>query len=166
MRKLMAGLACGALAAGIVVIAAPVEGGAAGGGGRSVSILHHQFDPRELTVSVGDEVTWTHRDGEQVHSVTAEDGSFDSNPLCSAGNPKECMSDHDTFKHTFGAEGRFPYFSKTNGGPGGQGASGVIVVVTAPPPAPKKGAPTTTTTSTAPAGATTTTTAAPTAKKT
>jgi hypothetical protein len=36
MRKLMAGLACGALAAGIVVLAAPIEGGAAGGGGRSV----------------------------------------------------------------------------------------------------------------------------------
>jgi plastocyanin len=102
---------------------------------------------------VGDEVTWTHRDGEQVHSVTAEDGSFDSNPLCSAGNPKECMSDHDTFKHTFGTEGRFPYFSKTWGGPGGQGASGVIIVVTAPPPAPRKGAPygsTTSTTATAP----------------
>ena len=164
MRKVMAGLACGALAVGMLVVAAPDEGGAAGG--RNVSILHHQFDPRELTVSVGDEVTWTHRDGEQVHSVTADDGSFDSNPLCSAGNPKECMSDHDTFKHTFGAEGRFPYFSKTNGGPGGQGASGVIVVVTAPPPAPKKGAPSTTTTSTAPAGATTTTTAATTAKKT
>jgi plastocyanin len=148
MRKMIAGLACGALAAGMVVIAAPGEGGAAGGGGRSVSILHHQFDPRELTVSVGDEVTWTHRDGEQVHSVTADDGSFDSNPLCSAGNPKECMSDHDTFKHTFGAEGRFPYFSKTWGGPGGQGASGVIIVVTAPPPAPKKGAPNGSTTST------------------
>jgi plastocyanin len=144
----MAGFACGALAAGLVVMAAPGEGGAAGGGGRSVSILHHQFDPRELTVSVGDEVTWTHRDGEQVHSVTADDGSFDSNPLCSAGNPKECMSDHDTFKHTFGAEGRFPYFSKTWGGPGGEGVSGVIIVVTAPPPAPKKAAPNGSTTST------------------
>jgi plastocyanin len=147
MRKTMSGLACGALAAGMVMMAAPGTGVAAGGG-RSVSILHHQFDPRELTVSVGDEVTWTHRDGEQVHSVTADDGSFDSSPLCSAGNPKECMSDHDTFKHTFGAEGRFPYFSKTAGGPGGQGASGVIIVVTAPPPAPKKAAPNGSTTST------------------
>ena len=92
-------------------------------------------------MGVGDEVTWTHRDGDQVHSVTAEDGSFDSNPLCSTANPKECMSDHDTFQYTFGTEGRFPYFSKTFGGPGGQGAAGVIVVATAPPPAPKKGSP-------------------------
>ena len=147
MRKAMAALGGGVLAAAVLLAAAPGQGGAAGG--RNVSILHHQFDPRELTVNVGDEVTWTHRDGEQVHSVTADDGSFDSNPLCSAGNPKECMSDHDTFKHTFGAEGRFPYFSKTWGAAGGQGTSGVIVVVTAPLPAPKKGAPSTTTTSTA-----------------
>jgi plastocyanin len=140
MGKVRAALACGALAAGMLV-AAPDVGVAAGGGGRSVSIEHRQFVPRELTVSVGDEVTWTHRDGEQVHSVTADDASFDSNPLCSTANPKECMSDHDTFKHTFGTEGRFPYFSKTFGAPGGQGASGVIVVVTAAPPAPKKGTP-------------------------
>ena len=137
MGKVWAALACGALAAGVLVVAAPDKGVAAGGG-RSVSIEHRQFVPKELTVSVGDEVTWTHRDGEQVHSVTADDGSFDSNPLCSTANPKECMSDHDTFKHTFGAEGRFPYFSKTFGGPGGQGVSGVIVVVAAAPPAPKK----------------------------
>src|SRR4051794_16653815 len=149
MGKVLAGLACATLATGSLVLAAPGKGLAAGGG-RSVSIEHREFVPRELTVSVGDEVTWTHRDGEQVHSVTADDGSYDSNPLCSAANPKECMSDHDTFKHTFGAEGRYPYFSKTWGGPGGQGVSGVISVVTAPPPSPKKGAPT---------GATTTTTA-------
>jgi plastocyanin len=137
MDKVRSALVCGALAAGMLVVVAPDEGVAAGGGGRSVSIEHRQFVPRELTVSVGDEVTWTHRDGEQVHSVTADDGSFDSNPLCSTANPKECMSDHDTFKQTFGTEGRFPYFSKTFGGPGGQGTSGVIVVVTAAPPTPK-----------------------------
>jgi plastocyanin len=151
MRKIVAGLACGALAAGLAAVAAPGQGSAAGG--RSVTILHHQFDPRELTVNVGDEVTWVHKDGEQVHSVTADDGSFDSNPNCSAGNPKECMADHDTFKHPFGAEGRYPYFSKTWGRAGGQGASGVIVVVTPPP---KKGATTTTT-----AGSATATTSKP-----
>jgi plastocyanin len=140
MGKVWAALACGALMAGVLLVAAP-DVGVAAGGGRSVSIEHRQFVPKVLTVSVGDEVTWTHRDGEQVHSVTADDGSFDSNPLCSTANPKECMSDHDTFKHTFGAEGRFPYFSKTFGGPGGQGVSGVIVVVTAAPPAPKKAPP-------------------------
>jgi plastocyanin len=141
MGKVSAAVACGALAAGVLVAATPDVGVAAGGGGRNVSIEHRQFVPKELTVSIGDEVTWTHRDGEQVHSVTADDGSFDSNPLCSTANPKECMSDHNTFKQTFGAEGRFPYFSKTFGGPGGQGAAGVIVVVAAAPPAPKKGPP-------------------------
>ena len=147
MRKVLAGLACGALASALIVTAAP-EGGAAGSGKRSVSIEQRQFAPRELTVNMGDEVTWTNRDGEQVHSVTADDGSFDSNPACSTANPKDCMSDHDTFKHTFGTEGRFPYFSKTFGGPGGQGTSGVIVVV-APAPAPAKKGPTTSTTAAA-----------------
>jgi plastocyanin len=153
MRKVMAGAACGLLALAALTTMTS-RGGAAGR--NTVSIQHHQFEPRELTVNVGEEVTWTHRDGEQVHSVTADDGSFDSNPQCSAANPKECMSDHDTFKHTFGAEGRFPYYSKTNGGPGGQGTSGVIVVVTPPPAPPKKGAPTSSTTS----SSTTTSTAA------
>ena len=133
MSKIVAVLAWGVLTAGTLVVLPPPGGSAAGSGGRSVSIEQRQFAPRELTVSVGDEVTWTHRDGDQVHSVTADDGSFDSNPLCSAGNPKECMSDHDTFRHTFGTEGRFPYFSKTFGGPGGQGASGVVVVVAEAP---------------------------------
>jgi plastocyanin len=137
----MVGLACAVQTAGVLVVATSREGYAAGGGGRSVSIEQRQFAPRELTVGVGDEVTWTHRDGDQVHSVTAEDGSFDSNPACSAANPKECMGDHDTFKVTFGAEGRFPYFSRTFGAPGGQGASGVIVVTAAPPPDPKKSEP-------------------------
>jgi plastocyanin len=145
MRKVLFGLTCGALATAAVVMAAPDDGVAAGSGKRSVSIEQRQFAPRELTVNVGDEVTWTNRDGEQVHSVTADDGSFDSNPACSTANPKGCMSDHDTFKHTFGTEGRFPYFSKTFGGPGGQGTSGVIVVEAGAPTPPKKGATTSTT---------------------
>ena len=136
MGKVFAALACAALAAGVFESAHPRQGGAAGG--RNVSIEQRQFVPRELTVGVGDQVRWTHRDGDQVHSVSADDGSFDSSPLCSAGNPKECMSDHDTFTHTFEAPGRFPYFSKPFGGPGGQGTAGVIVVVAeAPPPAKK-----------------------------
>lgn len=141
MHRVMMGLACAVQTAGVLVVATPGEGEAAGGGGRSVSIEQRQFAPRELTIGLGDEVTWTHRDGDQVHSVTSEDGSFDSNPLCSAANPKECMSDHDTFKVTFGAEGRYPYFSRTFGRPGGQGASGVIVVTATPPPESKKSPP-------------------------
>jgi plastocyanin len=148
MGKGTAKVVCGALAVGALVALAPGAGRAGAAGGRNVSIQQHQFNPRELTVNVGDEVTWTNRDGEQVHSVTADDGSFDSNPDCSAGNPKACMANHDTFKHTFGAEGRFPYFSKTWGGPGGQGTSGVIVVVTPPPKGTKSGGAGASTTST------------------
>jgi plastocyanin len=112
-----------------------------------VVIQSRQFTPPELTVGVGEEVTWTNKDAPRVHSVTADDGSFDSSPDCSAGNPGACMDDRAQFSHVFPAEGRFPYYSRTHGGPGGQGTSGVIVVVPAvtakqPPP------PTTTTTTT------------------
>jgi|GEM_PF-6149788 len=148
MRKVRAKLACGALAAAAFVVTAPGPGPAGASGGRNVSITQHQFNPRELTVNVGDEVTWTNRDGDQVHSVTADDGSFDSNPDCSAANPKACMANHETFKHTFGAEGRFPYFSRPWGGPGGKGTSGVIVVVVPPPKGSKNGSPGASSTST------------------
>lgn len=144
MRKVTQALWFGALGIGVTFVAAVDPGGAAGG--HDVSIQAGQFDPRELTVEVGEEVTWTNKDSGHVHSVTADDGSFDSNPTCSAGNPGACMDDRDQFSHVFSAEGRFPYHSKTSGGPGGQGTSGVVVVVAAdtPPttptsaPVPKK----------------------------
>jgi plastocyanin len=68
------------------------------GGGDSVSVLDNNFEPADLSVSVGDTVTWTH-DGAASHTVTADDGSFDS------GN----ISEGDTFEHTFDEAGEFPY---------------------------------------------------------
>jgi plastocyanin len=95
---------------------------------RNVAITGRQFDPKELVVAVGDEVTWINKDRGQAHSVTADDGSFDSSPDCSAANPGVCMDERNQFRHVFTAEGRFPYYSRPHGGPGGQGTSGVIVV--------------------------------------
>ncbi len=122
-----------------------VPASAGGDGGDDVSIVNLQFDPKELTVEVGTEVTWTNKDTGQVHSVTADDGSFDSSPNCSDANPGACLDSRDQFSHVFSAEGRFPYYSRTNGAPGGQGTSGVVVVVAAGTPTP-----TTTTATTSP----------------
>ena len=133
--------------AGLGLLPAAPASAAGGPAPTDATISNFSFSPDPLTIPVGTTVQWTNDDGVS-HTVTADDGSFDSNPDCSAGNPKACMSDHDTFKHTFGAEGRYPYFSKPWGGPGGQGASGAIVVVTPPPAPPKKGAPTGSTTTT------------------
>ena len=118
---------------GLVVVAtlSPPMPGSGAAGGHDVEIEGRQFMPRDLTVEVGDEVTWTNKDDGQVHSVTADDGSFDSNPECSPGNPGACMDNRDEFTHVFTAVGEFPYHSRTFGGPGGQGTSGKVVVVPA-----------------------------------
>ncbi len=56
------------------------------------------FDPQEISIEVGDEVTWTNNDG-TAHTVTADDDSFDS------GN----LSGGDTFSQTFDEAGEFAY---------------------------------------------------------
>ncbi len=143
------------LTTGLVLALAVPQGGAAGG--HDVNIVSSQFDPKELTIEVGEEVTWTNKDPGRVHSVTADDGSFDSSPECSNGNPGKCLDDRQQFTYVFPTEGRFPYYSRTSGAPGGQGTSGVVVVVPAGTPAPATSSSTTTTT----ASSTTTTTAVP-----
>jgi plastocyanin len=146
------------LATGFTLVLATPQGEAAGG--HDINIVTHQFDPRELTVEVGEEVTWTNKDSGHVHSVTADDGSFDSSPECSDANPGKCLDDRQQFTYVFTAEGRFPYYSRTSGAPGGQGTSGVVVVVPVGTPTPDQPAPTSTTSSTT-SSTTTTTTAGP-----
>jgi plastocyanin len=146
MRKAIQALGFGALVVGGTLVSAVPQGGAAAGD--DVVITGRQFSPRETTVEVGTEVTWTNKDTGHVHSVTADDGSFDSNPTCSAANPGACMDDRDQFAHVFSAEGRYPYYSRTSGGPGGQGTSGVVVVVPAGTPTPEEPSTTTSTSAT------------------
>jgi plastocyanin len=74
-------------------------GGGGGGGGAEVSMADIAFDPAELTVSVGDTVTWTNDDS-VGHDVTAD--SF------SSGDPGG-MAGGDTFEHTFEEAGTFDY---------------------------------------------------------
>src|SRR2546423_5541672 len=56
------------------------EGAAAG-----VSIKDFEFQPRELTVKAGATVTLTNEGGSS-HTVTADDGSFESPPLRAGQN--------------------------------------------------------------------------------
>jgi plastocyanin len=57
-------------------------------------------------------------DGEEQHTITADDGSFDSGIL----NPG------DTFSLTFDTPGTSAYYCQIHGGPGGVGMAGTIVV--------------------------------------
>src|SRR5687767_4666496 len=47
--------------------------------GAKVTILDAAYDPAEVTVTAGQAVSWKNG-GQQPHTVTAEDGSFDSGP--------------------------------------------------------------------------------------
>lgn len=83
-----------------------------------ISIEDFQFSPGNVTVQTGSTVTWTHV-GNINHTVTADDGSFDSGS----------MGGGDVFKFTFTETGTYTYFCEFHGGPGGSGMSGTITVV-------------------------------------
>jgi plastocyanin len=79
------------------------SGGTGGTGGtdpttHSVDINGFAFNPSQLTIAVGDTVTWTNSDSTS-HTATADDGTFDS------GN----LANGDTFSFTFTEAGTFSY---------------------------------------------------------
>lgn len=80
---------------------APASGEPAGSpaaAGGSVTIKDLSFQPNALTVPVGSTVTWTNNDSTQ-HTVSADDGSFDSGILQQGA----------TFSQTFATAGTFAY---------------------------------------------------------
>ena len=64
----------------------------------AVEINGFRFTPAELTVAVGDTVTWTNAEGVD-HSVVGDDDAFES----------ERMTKEDTFEFTFDSAGTFAY---------------------------------------------------------
>lgn len=93
-----------------------------------VDIQDSNFAPADVTVEVGDTVMWT-QTGMLPHSVTADDGAFDSSPDCAGGS--ECMVEGDTFSFTFDEPGEYAYYCRVHGGPGGVGMAGVVTVTAA-----------------------------------
>jgi plastocyanin len=73
-------------------------GGAVAGVSNSVRIGFGAVRPARLDVVTGDSVTWTN-DSARVHTVTADDDSFDSGRLSSS----------QTYPHRFRASGEAPY---------------------------------------------------------
>src|SRR5215208_7336588 len=65
---------------------------------RSVDIGDNFFDPPDATVEPGSTITWTNN-GDEPHTVTADDGSFDSGRL----NPG------DSYTVAFGGQGTVTY---------------------------------------------------------
>jgi plastocyanin len=132
----------------------PVAARPAAASSARVTAANMQFTPARLEVYVGDTVVWLA--GDDDHTVTARDGSFDS----SSRGP---MAEGDEFRWRFRAPGTYAYYCRVHGN---RGMQGVIVVVD--PSAPSTTATTTrpvpvsaaATTSTTLAGVTTSTAAA------
>ncbi|MHB8670025.1 MAG: cell wall-binding repeat-containing protein [Acidimicrobiales bacterium] len=114
-----------ALLAPLVVAILLGSSGAAGAATTAVSIVDDQFQPNQISVAVGDTVTWTDN-GSNSHSVTSDSGSFDSNPNCGGGGA--CLSKGQTFSFTFTQPGTYAYHCRIHGAAGGVGMSGVVVV--------------------------------------
>ncbi|MGH9040410.1 MAG: plastocyanin/azurin family copper-binding protein, partial [Acidimicrobiia bacterium] len=47
----------------------------------AVSLQNKLFEPKDLTIQAGEQVTWTNNDGVD-HTVTDDNDGFDSNPSC------------------------------------------------------------------------------------
>lgn len=93
----------------------------------AVEIVDTDFRPPVVSVQAGTSVEWT-QIGDQPHSVSAGDGSFDSNPICSPIDSDKCLGMGDRFSHRFDTPGTFIYYCKVHGLPDGTGMVGKIVV--------------------------------------
>ncbi len=65
-----------------------------------VTLIDESFQPPALEVAVGAVVTWENIDGDDDHTVTADDGAFNSG----------VMPVGTAFEHSFDAPGTYPYF--------------------------------------------------------
>ncbi len=84
----------------------------------AVTIQGFAFGPASINVAVGSSVSWTNQDG-TAHTVTADDGSFDSGSLAQGA----------TFSQTFDTPGTYTYHCAIH-----PSMTGTITVVAAPTP--------------------------------
>lgn len=86
-----------------------------------VVIQGNAFVNSTVTVRAGGTVTWTHNDGTTQHTVTADDGSFDSSPNCAPTvgplpPTGDCLTQGETFSTTFATPGTYTYHCKVHSG--------------------------------------------------
>jgi plastocyanin len=113
-QRLWARLLVAALA---MVLVLPVGSAFAQDAGATVNMVGVSFAPTEVHVAPGSTVLWVNASTLQ-HTVTADDGSFDSGLL-----------DPDaTFSMSFDAPGVYQYFCQPHGAAGLNGMSATIIV--------------------------------------
>ena len=84
-----------------------------------VTARNFAFEPKELTITRGETVTWKGVSGK--HTIKADDGGFTS----------EVVPTNGEFKFKFEKEGRYNYYCTLHGEPGGKDMAGVVIVTAA-----------------------------------
>jgi plastocyanin len=105
------------------------DAGQAKSTGKAVTaeIIDTDFRPLALTIEAGDTVKWT-QVGDQPHSVTAADSSFDSSPNCGPLESDKCLGMGDTFSFKFEEPGTYRYYCRVHGLPDGTGMVAKVTV--------------------------------------
>lgn len=94
----------------------------------NVKVLDNFFEPQELTIKPGEEVTWVF-EGAAPHNVKAVAGSFDSHPKCVASETSQCSKPGaPDFKRVFPKAGEFAYYCVIHGSANGVGMAGTVTV--------------------------------------
>lgn len=95
--------------------------------GAKISAIDDVFDPSVVRIQPGQSVEWTN-DGTSPHTVTADDGSWDSGTLDPGAE----------FTHTFDRAGVYTFYCRYHGSPG-VGMIGTVLVGDVPMPGPTPG---------------------------
>jgi plastocyanin len=90
----------------------PTAGGTAAGNGLQVIMTNRAYDPQQITVKVGDTVTWVNQDSPQ-HDVVANNGEFKS----------KLFDKGQSFSFTFTKAGTYPYYCSIH-----PGMTGTVIV--------------------------------------
>lgn len=93
----------------------PIAGAHPGHGPTAVRVLDfpdNRFQPSTVTVGQGDNVIWEWSGNVRNHSVTADDGAFDSDPGEDPGQISH--PPNDRFTHRFERTGTFGYHCKVH----------------------------------------------------
>lgn len=90
-----------------------------------IKVEDNVYSPVDGTVAVGAKVEWD-QTGAAPHSVTSDDGLFDSHPDCLTD--QKCMKGGDKFAFTFDTAGTYKYYCVIHGSKGGVGMAGSVTV--------------------------------------
>ena len=93
----------------------PADGGTTTGTGpQTINLNIQNFSfPADPNIKVGDTIIWHNKDGD-IHTVTADGGSFDSSPSYPPNGA--IAANTGTYTHQFNVAGSFAYHCKVHGG--------------------------------------------------